>query len=738
MFTVIIAEQSVIDMHEEFKTFLDPMLDEARVAFCAWNREGQTLEEMLPGIYDIIAFQTDWRAIIVNRDGLGQINPFDFTQYRAPRPATDKIDWQVLSAQRAERLESYDKAIQNPLVRLTSALCGAPTFRSVVQDPAIFGCLVSGTVEMYEYMLSLQLQALNLTETAAALAGPRRGALTRFVSEDAVDALIDCVREGDAGGAAALVETARILDFIRFIGNGDPLFADPAYAECMVENTYKTALFESIAEGFVLNDRAPVEVLCVAPRTCDLSGHDQDISWESNDEHEYSRFAEHNLYPERLKYFVFDLLPEDNKQYLFDRIRMISFLLLLAGHDLPHGVVTPGRVYRVGVEFNVSAIEEACSTYLSKLKATALLVHEMSNELRTDEEEPLDAITAQELFESDITVSINASEYSRRDLFARADRIGLAGDCPRREYDYWNEQYHAISKRFVRYLREPRRALKTAVREELRPRDSIDDDRALRMTESQTEDVQFHLFEEEQNMVETPTPRLFDTAQYKARLDEADEDVRRYIAKRISRNKALATGGIATGALLLGFLPMLFSNLETTDSFLFSLTIVGIVLGLFLLAGGICLVVLRNRLLDRISHFNFEMSGICSEIEDGLRAFSKYLGHTGNVMRDFSVLRTTESSISKKRHILAYHSMQISRKTREAYALFSKYIDCDTAPLRAVTPYRYDFSVMRDYPYDIPYARTPRTIEFLQPGNRIVIQVDYVDVVTLTREELYE
>ena len=258
------------------------------------------------------------------------------------------------------------------------------------------------------------------------------------------------------------------------------------------------------------------------------------------------------------------------------------------------------------------------------------------------------------------------------------------------------------------------------------------------MTESQIEDVQFHRIEEEQHMIETETPRLFDSAKYKAMLDDADKEVRNMIAKRITRNKALATGGIATAAFALGFLPMLFSGLETADSFLFSLSVLGVMLGVFLATGAVCLFVLRHRLINRFNHFNYVMSGICSDIEDGLRAFAKYLGHAGNVMRESSVLRTTESSASKKRHVLAYHIMQVGRKTREAYALFSKYIDCNAAPLYAVEPYRYDFTVMRDYPYDIPYARTPRTIEFLQPGNQITVQVDYVDIVTLTREDLYE
>ena len=71
--------------------------------------------------------------------------------------------------------------------------------------------------------------------------------------------------------------------------------------------------------------------------------------------------------------------------------------------------------------------------------------------------------------------------------------------------------------------------------------------------------------------------------------------------------------------------------------------------------------------------------------------------------------------------------------------MFSTYIDSDDIRLTyEAEPYNYDFTVLKDYEYDIPYSEVRKDINFLQEGNKIVIPVDYVESVTLTREELYD
>ena len=45
MFTVVIAEKTHIDSIQEYKVFLKPFIDDARVVFCEWRPEEKTLAD---------------------------------------------------------------------------------------------------------------------------------------------------------------------------------------------------------------------------------------------------------------------------------------------------------------------------------------------------------------------------------------------------------------------------------------------------------------------------------------------------------------------------------------------------------------------------------------------------------------------------------------------------------------------------------------------------------------------
>ena len=539
MFTVIIAEQEILDMFEEFRMFLNPLLNNKDVAFCTWNRNADTLEKMLPDIYDKVTFRKEWRAVIVNNNNTDTLNPFDFTGYADDIKPGNESDWDAIARRRQARFDCYKKALDNPLTKLTSALCGTPVFNSVIEDKKIYQGILSGNLKLYEYMLDCQLKALNLTEKAAWADKYQRNNLTRFVDDDDIDTLVDNIQNGRTKDIVNMISADRIINFISLIGNADPFYSDPEYTECMVENTKKAEMFDDVIQNFTFKDKKPSEVICVSPRTFDCSQHNDNSGWNEEDESNYSNFCEYNLYNDKLKFILFDLLSSDNKQYLFERIRMMCFLLILAGNSLPHGVAAPRRVYRAEFEFDSKAIENTCTEYISKLKATSMLIKEQFNSAKDEIEEHLDRHTFTQLFESDVAISVDASEYSRSDLFAKGSYVGLSSDCPKNEKAEWDDEYRAVSKRFAKYLKEPRRAVRAAVNNDFRRNSRIDDDRALRMTASQTEDIEERLSSEEQAMVELSTTRLFRNTEYKKEIEEAGRAITDSVSQRMSKVKTM-------------------------------------------------------------------------------------------------------------------------------------------------------------------------------------------------------
>ena len=133
------------------------------------------------------------------------------------------------------------------------------------------------------------------------------------------------------------------------------------------------------------------------------------------------------------------------------------------------------------------------------------------------------------------------------------------------------------------------------------------------------------------------------------------------------------------------------------------------------------------------------MSGILNEIEKGVSAFSKYLSHACNVMREFSVLRFSKDSINRKKNVLSYHKRNIVDRMSDVKELFSDFIDVDECTdLVPEAPYNFDFSNQDEYEYDMPYSDIQKEIEFMQEQNVCSVPVDYIKSVKITREELYD
>lgn len=737
MFTVIFAEQETIKLFEETKMFFGPLLDSKNIAFCEWNKYAETFEEMVPDIYDIVEFQKEWRAIILNNSNIEKINPFDFTEYSDACGFDECVDWSYLKNRRNGRIASYDKAVDNPLVKLTTALCEMPKLKSVVSDED-YQALISGDMQTYEYMLKSQFAEINCKETAIRLEKFQREFLIKFVQEEDIDDLIKCIENADVSGVTKLIPDTDIVRFIKFIGI-DPTFYDPEYTECLIENTKKASLLNKIYENFSMKDKLPVEIVCLSPRTFDFETFEMDVKWKVRDEKDYSRFADFNLFNDKLKFMLYDILPDDNKQYKFDQIKLLCLLLLVANNDIPQGCMNANQVYRADIEFNKDIVTDICEKYISKLRYTEMLLKEIESDLEHDFEDSIDDETAERLFESDMQISVTTREkVDTTDLFAKYSSIGLSNDCPQNEAAYWSNQYRDINKKFVKYLREPRRAVKTAVNEGLKKNNVINDDRSLVLSEFQAEDVYFHLLEEEQMMNKTTTTKIYNAKRYNEQIEEADKEIKRGIAQRMSRSQTINIGLVALGGYLFGFLPLVISNLFSPTAIVVGLVITGIMMVAFAGVGLIKLFSLRRKLVNRFKHFNYVISGICSEISDSLTEFSAYLSKACNVMRGFSVLEKRESNLSKYKKILSYHDNKIKEQIGNVNNMFSKYVDIKNLNIVECDPYDFDFTILQDYYYEMPRVYSSKRIEYLQIGNEIVVPVDYVDSVLLIREELYE
>lgn len=677
LFTVVICSQSFIDKcKSKYSGFLNPLLkNNENYEFCPWDSTKEKFEEALPDLCGIIEKKKDWRAVIVLDDEIYGRKNID---KRNPFNYVDAVDF-------LDELKTKEEILQFREQRM--AFC-----RNSINNP---------------------LMKLGIWLDGSPFSGsPELPDIYSQLPDISDEKYFEKLRE--------LRLTALEVEIDR------------------LSEERKKFVAENFSEEGELQ-RKPKQIIAVSERLFLNDNEAAATAWNVKNEFEYSRFYEDNLYPSKLRYILFNIPYVKGVRVENDYLNFLVFVLILAQNGYPSDAVKANRVYCADITMDKDKINRFYAAYIGRLTATLRLIKKQEGKMTRTADDSLDNSVAQELFESDVKIPVVINkDYSTDELFAEYKRLGLATDCPASESAMWKEQSHNILKKFVRYIREPRRAIKNAAETDFHLNSEIDDERIMRLNETQKEDISFRLLEEEEKMVETATPHLFRTEEYNEKLEKEDKAIKRNISQRMTRTKTLVVGLIALAAYMFGFIPLLFDNANTAKTFSFALVIMLAGLGVFLLSGLIYLLVMWFRLRMRFKWFNKVMRSILSDIEEGLSAFSKYLSHACNVMRSFSVLNYSKKVFITRQNILRKHAWDIEKKVDDVSALFSGYLDLHGSDFENAEPFDYDFTVLCDYDYEIPYDQILNRISFIQKGNIIEVPINYVDSINLIREELYD
>ena len=673
MFTVVIAEKTHIDSIQEYKVFLKPFIDDARVVFCEWRPEEMTLADSVPHLTEAVARQKEWRAVVLcDKAGMEKKNPFERVEFTPPayQPLTETEDIDLLLRHRqsyldqlkTEKFRAFEQAVRQPLTRLMTHLCEGPL-------------------------------------------------LTRN-------------------------KNSRVAEYMDPVDRLD-------YLEYQEESWKKQELREQIIAGEKQTISLPAEVVCVARRTHTQQEYDINTSWAPHEDIEYSRFYDWNLYFDKMRYLVVDVLPEGHPDYEFDYIRFLYAMMILANNETPTGVLRPNRVFCMNCENDKDALVELLSMYDAKLAQTdCVLSGKIANVLSTEKPRLSDR-DARMIFCSNINVPVTMSaDVDRDELFANPSALGLSTDCPRDEYGEWDRSYHGARKALHRILKQPRRALKSAA-SDMRRMNYVDLGKASILNEFQVEDVKEYTGEEELNMVSVETPDLYDVERYESQMAKENKKVHRKIETRMTRKVTIAVGAASLALYLVGFLPLLFNNRIDPAKVLIALIVMAAGILLLAAAALVCLFCLRGSLQERFRSFNRTMQGISNEIDGSLNQFSRYLSHACNVMRGFSVLNyleRKEDPYAARIRVYKKHMADIKRTREELREVFGGYV-VERAGFdpEKIDAYPYDFDRPVDFPYPIPYNEGMKCqIEFMQSGNTVQVPVNFVKRITVRREELYD
>lgn len=519
---------------------------------------------------------------------------------------------------------------------------------------------------------------------------------------------------------------------------------DRNYAYYVVENRRKRELRAQIRNKESIETARPTEVLCVAKRTYRSDAEEFDTVWSSHTELEYSRFYDRNMYFDRMRYLVFDILPKNQRDYSFDYIRFLYATLVLGSQELPAGCLSAERVYQLECENDEEALRRLLQTYEHKMDITKEELLQKIKDIQTKKPRLLRDNEAKQIFSVQAVAPVLIDkDVHLEELYADTSQIGLSGDCPTEEEIVWNGQYKKSQKTLVKLLKQARRAIVRSAREtHCRQEEDLSD--VVLFNEFQLEDVQERIDQQELEMLRIGLVDLNDEEAFLNQMEEQNQQVLDKIKNRMSRNTTLIVGTLATLLFILGFMTLLYHNAShDAFDFVLNLTFVGAALGAFLVTVLVVLVALRYGLVKEYKRFNNAMHAIRGQISDAMAQYSNYMSHVYNIRRGYAVLeaaaRKQNPDIGKiilyKKHIC---DIELAKeKVRDVFGQFmTDRVDLGTAE---ILPYDFDYDRPVEYAYPLPYtAGSARNIVFMQTGTQAKVPVDFVKSLTVRREELYE
>ena len=696
LFTVLIAEKEHIDaIRQENKLFFEPFLESKELAFCYWNPEGQSLQDSVPGLLDAVGRRKDWRAVIINNCTIASSklrNPFDLVEHSV----LDSLTPPVQQPNRDESLEKWETAWEEYYNTLS-------TEKEIV----------------YKSALEFPLQKLSTWLC--------------FRQEDYIH--------------NEVAEKQDVHDWaMEMLGRDD--VKPSVKLELLERNHYKSELRlkEKLRRAFVdekyLNVNYPSEVYCISPRAAENNYFDPDAYWTIHQDSEYSTFADRNMFFDRMRFMVFDMLAPSHRDFRSDYIRFLASVLIFVSNPVPSSAMQARRLYQLEVKSDDDPLCTIVTSYDRKLANTFDVIETEMETIRSEIPGDLTDKAAAALFctPKDVAVLLDDSCDPEK-VFAEKD-YGLFYDSPENEHHKWNRDYDASQDALAYIAKQQSRSVRKSV-SQMHLSSSVSDVNISRLTPLQIEDIREYTDNAEDTMIASIPSDLTDISLYKKRMADASEEVKKVIGRRMTKKTGIILSAICLGLFLICFLPFLFSNNGTPMTVTTAIILSAISLGVLAVILLIALFIMRLSVVNAVNGYNSTAREIINDINASMKQFSKFLSASCNVRRGYAVQNYAKKNLdeyTKSLRIRKKHQEDIRKRRAHLEEHYGDYLGdrsyCDETMSR---PYDYDFDQTKEYTYPAPFlAGDCRQIEFISTGNFVTVPSSFITSILVRMEGIYE
>ncbi len=696
MFTVLIAEKEHIDaIRRENKLFFEPFLESKDIALCYWNPMGQNLIDSVPGLLDAIGRRKEWRAVIINNcsiDSSKMRNPFDVVDHSV----LDSLEEPARQPQQDDRLDEWESEWKKYYEALT------------IEKEAV-----------YKSALEYPLQKL-----------------ATWLCFRPEDYILNEVQEKKDVHEWAMEKLGR--DDVKAGAKLEMMECDQYKCELRLKEKLRR---EFIGEKY-LNINYPSEVYCISTRTSENNYFDPDAYWNIRQDSQYSAFADRNMYFDRMRFMVFDMLSHTHIDFRSDYIRFLASVLVFISNPIPSSAMKSRRLYQLNVESDDEPLCTLVTSYDKKLSATFDVVSNEIEKIKCETPTKLNDKNAGELFCTSKDIPVLLDDSCDFEKVIVENDYGLFYDSPEDEHHKWNRDYDASKKALDFIAKQQSRAVRKGVNQ-MNLSSEIADVNISRLTQFQIDDIRDYTDAAEDTMISSIPADLTDSSEYIDRISAASEKVKKAIGRRMTRKTVAVLSAVCLGLYIICFLPFIFANREVSEAVTTSAIISLVSIGVLAVVLLISLFSMRSSILNSVREYNNTARSVIADIHAAMKQFSEYLSASYNVRRGHAVQNYAQKNIdeyTKNLRVRKKHQEDIRRRRAHLAENYGDYLRdrsyCDETMSR---PYDYDFDQTTEYAYPAPFlAGDYRQIEFISNGNFVTVPSSYITRILVRMEGIYE
>jgi len=587
VFTVIALSPWALERFDRWRELFDPFVTDNSIAFCDWNinEKSHVLSQSVPELKSTIKGKEDWRLVVVGTGSEGETgqegstpeNPFDFY---------DNLLAEA-TGRKPQHLNLSDSI--HPVIRLTHMVMGYPVMgaKSFEADPSFRRQDSTGRIHQSEYLAALQEQGMDH-------------------------------------------EAAKKYFEIRLANQREVRmhFRELEYSPDEKE-THRL-----LSNQYAATQELPKEVILIAPRE-PITASPREMmqkSWELDIDSIASRFVERNDYPSSCRFAVFDLETEDHAASELGEFKFWLTVLATVSNELPASSFQAERLHRLKVKLNKPRLALMLNEHLSILEGVRgkleLLIRRSKIHAVSEISEILNPQP----------VVVSFDQLDGDGLWVNTSGYGLASDTPNNESAIWAESLTSLELEATRFARKPKRVLTRAVGEsKTRQRSMTVPDKRLDSIER--DELEQELSIRVASLARPVTTDILNKVRLHKTIEEGKKKVQEVLTERMTRATIIGASSLVFFAWFVGLFPYLISAWNAgQDSFIDSIAVSAVILGILALTCVIALKVMRWMLVSQLKSVNSDLKSYVNSVKSGAKDFGEYLTKLNTYMYGRAVL----------------------------------------------------------------------------------------------------